>query len=166
MLTSSNGSANMTHFVASLDDLHDFGTTLCYYEYSSINGWEPNAGDAPAPTVTKMSSDDTQTTGYTTFTVGGVSSFSGVNATYTKVSGEGRTAVYSAPDASGYGSSWKVRVRAYNEVDRWVIEDGDSKSVVVVYATANLDAEHPWEVTEWYDDNNFSAPTVTFTNLA
>lgn len=156
----------MTHFVASLDDLHDFGTTLCYYEYSSINGWEPNAGDAPAPTVTKMSSDDTQTTGYTTFTVGGVSSFSGVNATYTKVSGEGRTAVYSAPDASGYGSSWKVRVRAYNEVDRWVIEDGDSKSVVVVYATANLDAEHPWEVTEWYDDNNFSAPTVTFTNLA
>lgn len=169
----SNGVDSMPSWILAPASAHQ---SYDYYIYNSPENitnddgssrtWNYQSSACSLKVTKKMSSDDTQTTGYTTFTVGGVSSFSGVNTTYTKVSGEGRTAVYSAPDASGYGSSWKVHVRTYNEVDRWVIEDGDSKSVVVVYATANLDAEHPWEVTEWYDDNDFSAPTVTFTNLA
>lgn len=52
VLTTWDGSDNMTRFVASLDDLHSFGLSLCYYEYSG-GVWQPNAGDAPGPEVTK-----------------------------------------------------------------------------------------------------------------
>jgi hypothetical protein len=91
---------------------------------------------------------------YTTFTVDGIKSYGELNGTYNRTSGSGKNAVYTI---AGGGTC------SYNEgLSQW--QFSSAAGSVAIAATA--DAENPWDVERWWDDNMMNEPTITFSNMA
>ena len=91
---------------------------------------------------------------YTTFTVDGIRSYGELNGTYNRTSGSGKSAVYTI---SGGGTC------SYHEgLSQWQFIS--TSGSVAIAATA--DAENPWDVERWWDDNMMNEPTITFSNMS
>jgi hypothetical protein len=91
---------------------------------------------------------------YTTFTVDGIRSYGELNGTYNLLSGSGKSAIYGI---SGGGTC------SYNSgLSQWQFVS--SSGSVAIAATA--DAENPWDVERWWDDNMMNEPTITFSDMA
>ena len=91
---------------------------------------------------------------YTTFTVDGIRSYGELNGTYNRTSGSGKSAVYTI---AGGGTC------SYHEgLSQWQFISATGS--VAIAATA--DAENPWDVERWWDDNMMNEPTITFSNMA